>query len=87
MKLKELKTFLNKLTPAQLEQPFVVFGDDDELAIQPNEIKISEEDIYWEHNVCFGNIEQLKQDFPDDWEDEIQGLNIVPKGTITFETL
>lgn len=90
MTLQEVKDFLGTLSEDQLKNPFVFFpGDDDEAeGTEINSWYVSEEDMYWEHHGdVIGNLEQVKDTFGDDWENEIEELIKIPKGTVTFHGL
>ena len=88
MKLAELKSFLETLTPEQLEQQAVTFRGDGEEGAEIDHWHISEEDCFWErHGDCLGTLENAKESLGEDWEDEKDDLIIVPKGSISFYTL
>lgn len=88
MTLLELKQFLETLSSEQLEQPAVVFVDDDETGHEIDHSHITTEDIYWEHHGdCLGTIDEAKESLGDEWEDEKDDLVIIKAGAISLHTL
>ena len=74
----------DKLTPDQMCQQIAIFTGDEERARLVIGVEISEEDMYWVHDDCYGNLEQVKADNPTDWEEVIEEYNCCPKGTVTM---
>lgn len=85
MTYKELKLFIDTLTEEQLDQAVGFFDDDSETGKAINGWEISNEDLYWEHHGdCIGTLEHVKESFGDDWEEELEDLIKVPKGTVSL---
>lgn len=78
------KELFAQLTPEQMEQQIAIFHGDEEDAHLDVSINISEEDEYFDHCDSYGNLAQVKEDNPDDWEDIIEDATICPKGTVTL---
>lgn len=78
------KELFAQLTSEQMDQQIAIFHGDEESAHLYVSIDVSEEDIYYECGDCFGDLAQVKSDYPDTWEDVVADLNICPKGTITL---
>lgn len=79
MILKELKEFLNTLTPEQLEQQAIIFIGDEEQGHEIDHWNILDEDVYWEHHGdCLGSLEQAKETLGEDWENEKDDLVVAP---------
>jgi hypothetical protein len=75
----------DKLTPEQMNQQIAIFSGDEEQAHTDVIVEITEEDFYWEYDQCYGNLEQVKGDNPNDWEEVIKEYNCVPKGTVMLQ--
>ena len=81
MTYQELKDFCNTLTEDQLKQE-VYLSQTDDAAIKIESAVISNEDIYFDHTEELGNLQSVKDDNPDDWEDIIEEATLCPKGTV-----
>ena len=84
--LNDLKKMLDRLTPQQLKQEFVVFIDDNEIGSFCDWEK-SKQDIYWEGDDCHGSIKEVRELAKDEGlklNEVIGDFKIVPKGTISF---
>lgn len=81
MNYEQLKIFCNSLTPEQLQQE-VYLAQVDDAAIKVESALISEEDEYFDHGDALGNLELIKEENPDDWEDVIADATLCPKGTV-----
>lgn len=53
---KALKGFLETLTEEQLNQPVVVFRDDEETGEVVDSWDSTPEDVYWDDGECVGNL-------------------------------
>lgn len=88
MNYRELKEFLETLTSEQLEQPAVVFESEDEQGKFIDSHEVSDEDFYWEHHGdCIGNLDEVKSQFGEKWEEEIDDLIKVPAGMVSLHLL
>lgn len=81
MTYQDLKRFCNSLTTEQLQQE-VHLSQVDNSAIKVVSAHVTDEDIWFDHCDALGNLEQIKQDNPDDWEDVIEDAILCPKGTV-----
>lgn len=75
----------DKLTPEQMSQQIAIFSGDEEVAHTDVIVEITQEDFYWEYDDCFGNLEQVKTDNPENWEEVLEKLTCIPKGTVMLQ--
>lgn len=82
MKFRELKEKLDKFTDHQLDQPVVVFENDEEVGKEIDFLHEQEEDIYWYEGDVVGPLDQAKE-FVEDDKDEglrLEDLMVIKKG-------
>ena len=88
MTYRELKTSLSVLTEEQLDQTVGVVDADHDVVLQPDELLILKEDIYWEHHGSkIGTYKDLEEYFHSEpsWDEYIDDLIKIPAGTVTLE--
>ena len=85
MTYRELKTKIDSFTESQLNQQIAVFEGDDEVAKLIDSVEISTEDWYFDHTDCLGNLQSIKEENPDDWQDIIDDATLVPAGTVSLQ--
>ena len=81
MNYQLLKDFCNSLTDEQLQQD-VYLAQVDSASIKVECAHITEEDEYFDHTDCWGTLEEIKANHPEDWEEIIEDATICPKGTV-----
>jgi hypothetical protein len=81
MTYDQLKTFCNSLTPEQLQQE-VYLAQVDDSAIKVESAFITDKDQYFDHTDGLGTLEEIKEEYPTEWEDVIADATICPKGTV-----
>lgn len=89
MTYRDLKLFLETLSEEQLNQDVHVVRED-EYAGKLEEGVMSDEDIYWDHGDCLGDLKTAKETvegWGKKWEEEAEEFTITPKGTVTLHTV
>lgn len=81
MTYEQLKDFCNSLTNEQLQQE-VYLTIVDSHAERVGCAIITKEDEYFDHGDSLGNLQAVKDENPDDWEDVIVDATVCPKGTV-----
>lgn len=81
MTYEQLKTFCNSLTPEQLQQE-VHLSIVDSHAEKVVSAIVTKEDQYFDHGDGLGTLEEIKAEYPDEWEDIISDASLCPQGTV-----
>lgn len=86
LKFKDLKTFLDKMTPEELEQPVVYNFKEYELSGQVGKISKNRYDLYYTGEDDPAPLYTKNQLFEDGYDKEdIEGFDIeIPKGQFVF---
>lgn len=92
MTYKELKDFLETLSPKQLEQKVIVFKEGEEQGFEIDNREISDEDFFWMDGDCYGDkktteeqiVEINTRPILDDEPYTIDDFICVPKGTVSL---
>lgn len=84
MKLKEILEALQSLKPEQLEQESLIFLSDNESepGVSVSDVHITDEDFYFLDGECVGNLENCKETFGEDYEEEMTKVVKVPAGRV-----
>jgi len=77
----DLKSFCDSLTEEQLQQEVYLALVEDS-AIKVESAQVQKEDQYFEHTEPYGTLEEIKNEYPDTWEEVVADCNISPKGTV-----
>ena len=79
---KDLLAFCQGLTEEQLQQEVYVDVTED-TPIKIEQAIVTTEDQYWEHHGdALGTLQEIKNEYPDDWEDIIVDAVIQKAGTV-----
>jgi len=81
MTYTQLKAFCNSLTEKQLQQE-VYLAQVDDAAIKIERAHVSTEDTYFDHCDGLGTLEEIMEQYPEDWLDVIDGATRCPAGTV-----
>jgi hypothetical protein len=86
MKYRELKAKLDAFTDHQLDQPVVVFENDEEVGKEIDFLHEQEEDIYWYEGDVVGPLDQAKEFVADEKDEDlrIEDLMVIKKGQPTL---
>jgi len=86
MKFRELKDKLNAFTEEQLDQPVIVFENDDEMGKEIDFLEEQEEDVYWMDGDCYGFLKETQEWIDENPDEEltIEDFRKIPKGQPTL---